>query len=302
MKRKVNIMEVGPRDGFQNVREFIPTKIKLDIIRGLMDSGIRRIQISSFVSPRAIPQMQDAETVVRTILEEYPEREVSVLVPNFKGAQKAAALGIREICPVISLSASHNMANVKRTHEQSYEEIAKIRESFPDVKLTVDVATAFGCPFEGRMETENLLKMLGKLWETGIHAFTLCDTIGIAYPAQVENVIHTVRREYPEAELNVHIHDTRNMGILNSYVAIKTGIDAVQTALGGLGGCPFAPGATGNTATEDLAYMLIQEGYDIGIDFQKLLSTARMLREKVNGNYSGHQITIDPNPCYVAQE
>lgn len=301
MKKKVNIMEVGPRDGFQNIREFIPTETKLDIIRSVMNAGIQRIQVSSFVSPKAIPQMQDADVVVGTILEEYPEQEISVLVPNYKGAQKAAALGIREISPVISLSASHNMANVKKTHEQSYEEIARIRETFPEIKLTVDVATAFGCPFEGQMDMDSLLGMLHRLWEMGIRAFTLCDTIGIAYPTQVEKVLHTVRQEYPQAELNIHIHDTRNMGILNSYTAVKAGIDAIQTSLGGLGGCPFAPGATGNTATEDLAYMLIQEGYDIGIDFQNLLSAARVLREKVNGNFSGHQIAIDPKPCYVAQ-
>ena len=302
MKRRVKIVEVGPRDGFQSIKEPIPVQKKLDVIRGLLEAGIQKVQITSFVSPKAIPQMQDAEIVAKTILEEYPDKELFALVPNFIGAQKAVEAGLKELTPVISLSQSHNLANVKRTHEQSYEEIRKIRETFSDRKLTVDLATVFGCPFEGEIPETQLYWMIETLASMGIRSFTLCDTIGIAHPSQVQRMIANVKARYPQFQWNIHIHDTRNMGMINSYAAIQAGVDEVQTAVGGLGGCPFAPGATGNTATEDLVYMLEREGYETGIHFERLLETARTLRAEVNGNYSGHQIMISKQPCFVPQE
>lgn len=302
MKPQVNVVEIGPRDGFQNVKEFIPTALKLEIIRNILKAGIRKVQITSFVSTRAIPQMQDAEEVAKTVIEEYPCAELFALVPNVYGAKSAVAVGLKEIAPVISLSASHNMANVKRTHEQSYAQIGQMRQLFPELKLTVDIATAFGCPFEGCMPVEQLLEMIGRLKSMGIHAFTLCDTIGIAYPSQVKHVMQEVKAAFPGSEFNIHIHDTRNLGVLNSYTAVLAGADSVQTALGGLGGCPFAPGATGNTATEDFIYLLQREGYETGVDFEVLMAAARMEFDRIDGNFSGHQIRISKNPCYVKQE
>jgi len=286
------VVEIGPRDGFQNVKEFISTDVKLEVIRRLVEAGIQKIQLTSFVSPKAIPQMQDAEIVTKAALEQHPQMDFFALVPNFTGAKLAVAAGLKEITPVLSLSETHNMANVRRTVKASEEEIEKIRQEFPEVKITQDIATVFGCPFEGRMEPAPLVDLVGRLSRLGISAFTLCDTIGVAYPAQIKNVLKQVKKAFPQAEFNIHIHDTRNMGILNNYIALANGADSVQTSLGGLGGCPFAPGATGNTATEDLVYLLNREGSAMEIEFTRLLGAAKYLKSKVTGNYSGHQADI----------
>ncbi len=296
--KKVKLVEIGPRDGFQNVKEFIPTAHKIEIIDGLVAAGYQNIQCTSFVSPAAIPQMRDASDVVCNVTQRHPTVAFSALVPNYQGAQHAQAAGIKEITPVISLSASHNASNVRRTHEQSLEEIARIRHDFPDLKITQDIATVFGCPFEGRMEIAPLLDLMGKIYQLGIRAFTLCDTIGVAYPKQVKEVLSAARAAFSDCEINLHIHDTRNMGMINSYTGVLCGADSIQTAIGGLGGCPFAPGATGNTSSEDFLYMLQQEGYQTGIDQKKLLALARNVHETIpTGNFSGHHIHITTQQC-----
>lgn len=302
MENQIKVVEIGPRDGFQSVKEFIPTEIKLKIIDGLVEAGYKKIQMGSFVSPKAIPQMRDGETVAKTVLEKYSGVDFFALVPNLYGAKAAAKAGLKEITPVISLSESHNMANVKRTKEQSLEEIKKIREELPDMKITQDIATVFGCPFEGEMSLDALTELVGTLRDMGVHAFTLCDTVGMAYPTLVKEVFCAMKSTFPEDEFNVHIHDTRNMGLLNSYIALENGADSVQAAVGGLGGCPFAPGASGNTSSEDLVYMLNKCGYDTGIDFDRLLETAKYTKSVINGNFSGHHINIPENPCVVTQE
>lgn len=303
--KKINVVEIGPRDGFQSVKEFIPTEVKLNIIDGIIKAGYKKVQITSFVSPKAIPQMQDAKQVAETVLDKYGNQGVEffALVPNFYGARTAYEVGLREVTPVMSLSESHNMNNVKRTCQQSLDELKKIRDAFPDLKITQDIATVFGCPFEGEMKSvDPLLELIGKMREIGIHHFTLCDTIGVAYPTLIEEVFNAVKREFPDDEFNVHIHDTRNMGILNSLTALKCGAHSVQAAIGGLGGCPFAPGATGNTSSEDLVYMLNKCGYDTGIDFDQLLATAKYAKEHIAGNFSGHHINIPEHPCVITQE
>jgi hydroxymethylglutaryl-CoA lyase len=302
LNRKVKVVEIGPRDGFQNVKTYIPVEIKLQIIDGLVKAGYKKIQCTSFVSPRAIPQMVDAAQVAQTVLEKYPQVEFFALVPNLRGAQNAVAAGLKEITPVMSLSESHNLNNVRRTREQSIEEIRSIREAFPDIKITQDIATVFGCPFEGEMSVDALVELVGRLDGLGIHAFTLCDTVGLAYPALVQKVFGAVKKAFPADEFNVHIHDTRNMGLLNSYVALECGADSVQAAVGGLGGCPFAPGASGNTSSEDLVYMLNKCGFDTGVDFDKLLETAKFAKKVIDGNFSGHQINIPEHPCVIRQD
>ena len=302
MNKKVNVVEIGPRDGFQNVKEFIPTDVKLKIIDGLVQAGYKKIQITSFVSPKAIPQMRDAAEVTETVLNKYKDVDFFALVPNFYGANSAVQAGLKEVTPVMSLSVSHNLNNVKRTHEQSIDEIKKIRDTFPELRLTQDIATVFGCPFEGEMSVDALVDLIGKLKDVGVDAFTLCDTVGMAYPSLVEQIFKTVKAAFPGTEFNAHIHDTRNMGILNSYIALQSGADCVQTAIGGLGGCPFAPGATGNTSSEDLIYMLNKSGFDTGVDFDILLQTAKYAKSVIDGNFSGHHITIPEKPCVITQE
>lgn len=289
---KIKLEEIGPRDGFQNLKEFIPTDVKLKIIDGIIEAGYKKVQITSLVNPKAIPQMKDAKEVVKVCLDKYPDVELFALVPNLFGARTAVELGLKEVCPVISLSESHNKANINKTVEESLAQIKEIREIFPQLKLTIDIATTFACPFEGEMSIGELLSLLQKLYDMGIRSFMLCDTIGMAYPKQIEKVFRTVKSEFEDCTFGAHIHDTRNMGILNTYVAIENGADSVQTSLGGLGGCPFAPGASGNTSSEDLIFALNKDGYDTGIDFDKLLEVAKYEKLVIDGNFSGHHINI----------
>ena len=298
--RKAIIVEVGPRDGFQNIKTMIPTEFKLEIIDGLVNAGFKKIQCTSFVNPKAVPQMQDATVVAKTALEKYPDVNLFALVPNFQGARAAVEAGLTEISPVISLSESHNKANIRRTRAESLTELTRIRQEFPDIKINQDIATTFGCPFEGKMTVPALVDLMGKLYGIGMRTFTLCDTIGVAYPGQIKSVLNTVKKSFPDREFNLHIHDTRNMGILNSFTGIQHGAASIQTSLGGLGGCPFAPGASGNTSTEDFVYLLHQEGYETGLNFDLLLSLARKLKSKVEGNYSGHHINISSEQCGFA--
>ena len=299
MKKKISIIEVGPRDGFQNIAEYIPVEEKLKIIGAMVRAGVRHIEHTSFVSPRAIPQLRDAEQVTKALLEQYPDVEFFPLVPNLRGAQNAAALGLKKVAYVVSLSVSHNKANINRTHAESLAELLAIREAYPGLEICVDIATAFGCPFEGKLtDPEILADFLADYVAAGVQNFCLCDTIGIADPAQLRRILKTVTARYPQVVFEVHIHDTRNMGIANTLAAIECGITRVQSTLGGLGGCPFAPGASGNTATEDLVFMLNEMGYDTGIDFERILAAAKYERTVVEGTYSGHHINIEKTtPC-----
>ena len=290
---KIDIIEVGPRDGFQNLCDYLPAERKIEIIDSLIDAGVRHMQITSFVSPKAIPQMKDAVEVAEKCLAKYPELDLFALIPNFRGAQTAHDVGMKKVTNVISLSASHNKANINRTHDESFAELERIVSSFPEMEVELDVATAFGCPFEGKYyDDTNLLTFLTRAWDLGIRSFDLCDTVGVADPAQVRRVMEDVRTEFPQARIEVHIHDTRNMGLVNTLAAIEAGADGVQSTLGGLGGCPFAPGASGNTSTEDLVHMLNEMGYDTGISFEKILAAAKDEYATINGVYSGHNIHI----------
>lgn len=193
MARKIEIVEVGPRDGFQNLCDYIPTEDKLRFIDGLADAGIRHIQITSFVSPKAIPQMKDAVDVARESLARHPDLDLFALVPNLRGAQTAKEAGLKKVSNVISLSETHNKANIRKTHDESFTELDKILDTVADLNIGIDVATAFGCPFEGKLETSRLIDFIGRAHDKGIREFTLCDTTGMANPAQVREVVRKVR-------------------------------------------------------------------------------------------------------------
>lgn len=292
--KQVDIYEVGPRDGFQNIKEYIPVETKLDVIDKLIQSGIKHIEVTSFVSPKAIPQLKDAKEVVSTCLKKYPDVDFIALIPNLRGAQTAVEVGIKRVAYVVSLSASHNKANINRTHEQSFEALKEIMETYPQLDVIVDLATTFGCPFEGKYPAAHVVEFLKDYVDLGVKQVCLCDTIGIANPGQVKEILSAVQQAYPQLDLQVHIHDTRGMGLACTLQAIEMGVTKVQSTLGGLGGCPFAPGASGNLATEDMVYMLNEMGYDTGIDFEKILALAKTELALIpSGVYSGHHIHID---------
>ena len=294
-KNNIEIIEIGPRDGFQNVTEFIPTEKKKEIIERLIEAGVKRMQLTSFVSPKHIPQMQDAEEIVKYFINKYKDIRFFALVPNYRGAKRAFDIGLREITYVISVSEGHNRANVNRSVDESFEELKKIIEEFPEMYVNLDAATVFGCPFDGEVTYDQVEQYVKKAVDIGITTINLCDTIGVANPEQVKKVVENLLIKFPNIEFHIHIHDTRNMGMLNSYVAIESGIKHIQASIGGMGGCPFAPGASGNLSTEDFIYMLDKIKVDTGIDFEKLLSVAKECKKTIPGVYSGHHINIDEN-------
>jgi hydroxymethylglutaryl-CoA lyase len=266
---------------------------KLSVIEKIIEAGVHSIQITSFVSPKAIPQMQDAEELAKVCLEKYPQADFSALVPNLFGANMAAETGLKKISYVVSLSESHNRANIRRSHKESFEELRKILDELPQMEIILDLATAFGCPFEGKKKPEEVVTFLRPYVDLGIRTVNLCDTIGVANPAQVRETIAAINDTYPDLILQIHIHDTRNMGMVNTLAAIESGIKTVQSTLGGLGGCPFAPGASGNLATEDLVHMLCEMGFETGIDEQKIIEAAKYESKLIDGVYSGHMLKID---------
>lgn len=307
MEKKIEVIEVGPRDGFQSVKTdccLISTEEKKKVIDALVEAGVEHIEYSSFVSPKAIPQLADCAEVTKYVKEKYPQLDAFALVPNLRGASNAYELGVRKVAYVVSLSVSHNKANINRTHEQSLEAYKEIQKAYPDMHIIVDLATAFGCPFEGKYDDPaRAVNFLKDYMDAGMKTCCLCDTVGIADPAQVRRLIGALQRAYPELELMVHFHDTRGLGMVNTLTAIEMGIDKVQAALGGLGGCPFAPGASGNLSTEDLVWMLNEMGYETDISFSKLLAAAKMQVADVPGQYSGHHTHIEKEtPCLPERE
>lgn len=295
---RLTIYECGPRDGWQNLSQQLSTEDKLRIIDGLVAAGLKTIEVTSFVSPKAIPQMIDSVEVAERCVERYPDVKLYALTPNYRGVQNAYRAGIRHVSYVISLSEAHNLANINRSHAQSFQELEKILEDFPDLDVCVGIATIFGCPFKGIPTTEEAVAFGKKLWSLGVRSMNLADTIGIADPGQVRNIVKAMQDALPSCDFQIHIHDTRNMGMVNTLAAIECGIKTVQSTLGGLGGCPFAPGASGNTATEDLVFMLERMGYETGVDFEKLLELSRFQKSFVEGIYSGHQVNISAaEPC-----
>lgn len=298
MNKKITIVECGPRDGWQNLPSIIPTQKKLELIDSMFLCGVSAMEVTSFVSPKAIPQMSDSVDIARSCVATHPDKQLYALVPNYRGAKNADESGIKHITYVISLSESHNKANINRTHEQSFEELVRILADFPDMSVNIGLATSFGCPYEGIPKISSVVNLVKKIRDLGVKSVYLADTIGIADPLQVRRTIGAVREAVPDCELQVHIHDTRGMGLVNTLAAIESGIEIVQSTLGGLGGCPFAPGASGNLATEDLVYMLERMGYDTGIDFDKLLAVSKQQFEAINGVFSGHHIRIGSFSCH----
>ena len=285
----VTIAEVGPRDGFQNVKTFIPTADKIAIIEDLIAAGIKNFELTSFVSPKAIPQLADAADVCRIILAKYGSQiNGSALVPNLRGAQSAWEAGIREVACVISVSTSHNRANINRTHDESIADLAKMLESLPEMMVRVDLATAFACPFEGWIQLEAVGALATRIHQLGVRKIVLADTIGVATPDRVYALSTYMRQQFPDTDFALHLHDTRGMGLSNTLAGLMAGITTFETSIAGLGGCPFAPGAAGNTATEDMVNMLRDMNITTGVSREKLIEVVSLVAEKVDAPVNSH--------------
>ncbi|WP_353982090.1 hydroxymethylglutaryl-CoA lyase [Salinicola endophyticus] len=275
---RVTLNEVAPRDGLQIETRFVPTEEKIRWIDALSRTGVAKIEATSFTSPKAIPTLRDAEAVMQGI-ERVAGVDYAVLVPNEKGAERALAVGVDEINLVLSASDSHGRANLRMSAEQSLARFAGIVEITrgSGVRVNASISTAFGCPFEGAVAQRRVMEIIERLLALGIQGISLCDTTGMANPQQVATLCGAVLARWPWLPLTLHVHDTRGMGLVNAFSAWQQGVTRFDAALGGLGGCPFAPGASGNVCTEDLAHMFAQMGVETGVDLSRLLAVAETL-------------------------
>jgi hydroxymethylglutaryl-CoA lyase len=272
----VLVTEVGPRDGFQSEARFIPTEVKADLINHLIAAGVRSFEVTSFVSPRAVPQMADAAEVMARI-ERRPGVRLSALVPNARGAERAAAAKVDMMVSFVSASETHCQANLNKSIEAAladFVEFAPIAQRY-GIAIRGAVATAFGCPFEGEVTIDNVLRIIDTYMRHGVRHVTLGDTTGMATPPVVTRTVEAIRQRFPEAIVALHFHNTRGVGLANVMNGLALGVREYESSFGGLGGCPFAPGATGNICTEDLVYLLHECGWETGIDLDALAGVAR---------------------------
>jgi hydroxymethylglutaryl-CoA lyase len=280
--RNIGIVEVGPRDGLQNEAASVPTAVKVEFIRRAVDAGIRRIEVASFVNPRRVPQMADAEEILRAL----PQRDdVSYigLVLNRAGFDRAAAAGCREIGMVVFTTDEFNRRNQGVPSADSirtWREIAAAAHA-AGIRAQVTISAAFGCPFEGEVPAQRVVDIARAIAEARPFEIAIADTIGVGVPGQVTDVFGRVADAVPGVVLRGHFHNTRNTGLANAYAAFMAGARVLDASLGGLGGCPFAPAATGNIATEDLVYMLSRMGISTGIDLSRAIDTARWVEQHV---------------------
>ena len=272
--RQISVREVGPRDGLQN-EEPVSTQAKIELIYRLSATGVQRIEAVSFVRPAAIPQMADADAVWSGI-GRSPSVRYSALVPNLRGARRALDSGLTEIEAVVSASDTHNSKNVNRGTQESLDDIAVIIDEAHQRGATcqVIVSTAWGCPYEGDVPADRVVRVAGRAVADGADCISFGDTTGMATPGRVRALVGEFRSAYPQVELNLHFHNTRGTGMANVLTALELGVADFDASVGGLGGCPYAPGATGNIATEELVYMVEDMGVATGIDLDAMIDAA----------------------------
>jgi hydroxymethylglutaryl-CoA lyase len=286
--RRVEIVEVGPRDGLQNEPSNLPTADKLELINRAIAAGIRRIEVASFVNPKKVPQMADAEAVLAAL---PPRAGVSYigLVLNRRGYERAAAAGCHEIGMVVAASDTFNRRNQGASTEETiaaWSEIAPAAHA-AGVRSQITISTAFGCPFEGEIAVARVLEVAERIAAARPFEIALADTIGVGVPSQVTELVGRVRERLPGIGLRCHFHNTRNTGLANAYAAVEAGVATLDASIGGIGGCPFAPAATGNIPTEDLLYLLSRMGIATGVDLEALLATSRWLEERLGRTVPG---------------
>ncbi|WP_067725900.1 hydroxymethylglutaryl-CoA lyase [Oceanobacillus damuensis] len=275
---KVILTDVTGRDGFQ-MEDWVETEDKVRIINEIIAAGVKRIEATSFVSPRAVPQLKDAKEVIKQINRENVR--VITLIPNVRGAEFALESDVDEVNVVVSVSETHNRKNVNNTVDESIAGIAEINRLMQSggKKVNVGLATTFGCPFEGLYEVDRVTEVINKLTAKGLNSFMLADTTGMANPLQVSSFVNSLKADFPDVGLSLHLHNTRGMGLANVLAGYEAGIRNFDASLGGIGGCPFAPGATGNVALEDVAHMFDQMNIPIDPDLNKLIAAARDLEQ-----------------------
>lgn len=274
----VKIVEVGPRDGLQNEKVTIPTEAKIDYITALGDAGLRVIEAGAFVSPKWVPQMADSAEVFRNIPKD-PGVDYPVLVPNMKGLERAIEAGVTSIAIFTAASETFNKRNINMSIDESFENYAPVaaRATSEGMRVRGYVSTAFGCPYEGEVTPEKVLEVCARLLDLGCYEVSVGDTIGVGTPMQVQGVTGVLLQVIPAKRLAMHFHDTRGTALANTLAALEMGVATFDASSGGLGGCPYAPGASGNLATEDLVYMLDGMGIETGVSLKKLAAASAII-------------------------
>lgn len=282
MVKRIEIVEVGPRDGLQNEPTMLTTEAKAEFIRRAVAAGVRRLEVASFVNPKKVPQMADADELVKSLPRRSDVTYIG-LVLNRRGFERALAAGCNEVGMVVVASDTFSQRNQGMTTERSvaaWIEIAAAARA-AGVRAQVTLSSAFGCPFEGEIAPERVVELARRLGAAGPHELALADTIGAAVPSQVAQLIGRVRTAVPHLPLRCHFHNTRNTGIANAYAAVEAGVAVLDASMGGIGGCPFAPAATGNIPTEDLVYMLHRMGLTTGLDLDELIATSLWIQDQL---------------------
>jgi hydroxymethylglutaryl-CoA lyase len=285
--KKIFFNEVATRDGFQIEPAFIPTDTKVALVDALSECGYAKIEVTSFTSPKAIPMLRDADEVMGRI-RRVRGVEYTVLVPNLRGAERALEARADELNLVMSTSDTHNLANLRKTMAHSFAALSEVIKLVDGrTPINVSLSCCFGCPMEGDVAQAGVLDWASRFAGLGVHGVTICDTTGMAHPAQVGRMVEALQQRFAQLQLTLHFHNTRGMGLANVLAAVQGGITRLDGSLGGLGGCPYAPGASGNISSEDAIHMLDAMGYDTGIDLEKLLAVARRMPQIVGHDVPG---------------
>lgn len=280
---RVQIVEVGPRDGLQNESAIVPAAAKIALIHKLMAAGLKRIEASSFVNPKWIPQLADADEVLQGI-NRSQEVTLSALVPNIRGLERARQCGLTEIALFMSASETHNQKNINKRIEDTFPILREVAQEALALGMKVRgyISTVFGCPYEGNVPLDNSRRVTEALLEMGVYEISIGDTIGVATPKQVHEVFRELVKDVTNERLAAHFHDTRGTGLANVAAALDEGIRIFDSSIGGLGGCPYAPGAAGNISTEDLVYMLHGMDYKTGVDLEKLIEAGAYIGQQLD--------------------
>lgn len=292
--RRARITEVGMRDGFQMETIVLGTERKLEIGRALIDAGVRHLEATSFVSAAAVPQLADAAQLIAGL--KGCGATLSALVPNSKGARRAAAAGVDRMTVFVSASETHNLRNVRSSISESLAATPEIASVARDAGIALGggIATSFGCPFEGNVPLAAIVRIVETYTAAGVDEISLGDTTGMATPPIVESIVSGLREQFPATPLALHFHNTRGLGLVNIMTGLELGIDRFESSIGGLGGCPFAVGATGNVCTEDLVNMLDEIGVETGIDIARLILIARSLEQDFQRQLPGQLMRSGP--------
>lgn len=303
-EKRIYMQEVGTRDGLQVEAVFVPTEDKISLVNELSEAGMAKIEVTAFVSPQAIPALRDAELVLRGI-KRFPGVVYSALVPNMRGAKRAIEAQADELNLVMSASETHNIANLRMTRAQSFAGLAQVAQFAhrEGVAVNVSLSCSFGCPMEGDVPAAKVLEWAQRFVDMGARGVTLCDTTGMAFPGQVASLTQAFRQSWPDTELTLHFHNTRGMGLANVLAGIDAGADRFDASLGGIGGCPYAPGATGNICSEEIVHALDLMGYATSVDLSRLIAASKRLPGLIGHDIpsqitkAGRRLDLHPLPA-----